>query len=65
MPHPEHCGLGGAGAAPTGLKVADSCGDAVWGCHIHAEEAIVTVRSASIASEELGGLAAYLNRRPA
>ncbi|WNV87792.1 GAF domain-containing protein [Umezawaea sp. Da 62-37] len=66
-PHPEHCQLGGADGctAPAELKVADSWGDSAWGCHSHVEEAMVTVRSVFIADEELGGLAAYVNRRPA
>jgi hypothetical protein len=65
VPHPEQCGLGGADGctAPAELKVADSWGDAAWGCQAHVEEAMVTVRSAFIASEELGGLAAYIHRR--
>jgi hypothetical protein len=63
-PHPERCQLGGrAGcAAPAEVKVADSWGDAAWGCPAHVEEALIHVRSVFIASEELGGLAAYLNR---
>ena len=63
-PHPEHCQLGGrAGCtAPAEIKIADSWGDAAWGCPAHVEEAIINVRSVFIASEELGGLAAYLNR---
>ncbi|MBB5957313.1 GAF domain-containing protein [Saccharothrix tamanrassetensis] len=67
VPHPEQCRLGSADGctAPAELKVADSWGDSAWGCHAHAEEAILNVRSAFIANEELGGLAAYLNRRPA
>ncbi|PPK62741.1 GAF domain-containing protein [Actinokineospora auranticolor] len=67
LPHPEHCQLGGADGCtePAELKVADSWGDAAWGCPAHVEEAIVHVRSAFVASEELGGLAAYVNRRPA
>ncbi|GLZ37924.1 GAF domain-containing protein [Actinokineospora sp. NBRC 105648] len=66
QPHPEHCQLGGADGctAPAELKVADSWGDAAWGCPAHVEEAILTVRSAFIASEELGGLTAYLHRGP-
>ncbi|MFE2754317.1 GAF domain-containing protein [Actinosynnema sp. NPDC059335] len=66
VPHPRQCQLGGADGCgePAELKVADAWGDAAWGCHVHAEEALLTVRSAFIASEELGGLAAYLNRRP-
>jgi hypothetical protein len=63
-PHPERCQLGGAPGctAPAELKVADSWGDSAWGCPDHVEEAIINVRSVFIASEELGGLAAYLNR---
>ncbi|HWH01999.1 MAG TPA: GAF domain-containing protein [Pilimelia sp.] len=63
-PRPEHCQLGGTGgcAAPAEIKVADSWGDSAWGCPTHVEEAILNVRSVFIASEELGGLAAYLNR---
>jgi GAF domain-containing protein len=63
-PHPEHCQLGGAEGctAPAELKIADSWGDAAWGCTNHVEEAIINVRSVFIASEELGGLAAYLHR---
>ncbi|SNY72413.1 GAF domain-containing protein [Paractinoplanes atraurantiacus] len=63
-PHPEHCQLGGPQpcAAPAEIKLADSWGDAAWGCPDHVEEAIISVRSVFIASEELGGLAAYVNR---
>jgi GAF domain-containing protein len=63
-PHPERCQLGGkAGCSePAEIKIADSWGDAAWGCTVHVEEAIITVRSVFIASEELGGLAAYLDR---
>lgn len=63
-PRPERCQLGGrAGcSAPAEIKVADSWGDAAWGCAVHVEEALIHVRSIFIASEELGGLSAYLNR---
>lgn len=64
MPHPERCQLGGAAgcAEPAEIKVADSWGDAAWGCPAHVEEVIINVRSVFIASEELGGLAAYVSR---
>jgi hypothetical protein len=64
LPHPERCQLGGSAGcgAPAEIKLADSWGDAAWGCPAHVEEAIITVRSVFIASEELGGLAAYVNR---
>ncbi|GAB3079163.1 GAF domain-containing protein [Micromonospora schwarzwaldensis] len=63
-PHPEQCQLGGTGGctAAAEIKLADSWGDSAWGCPRHVEEAILNVRSVFIASEELGGLAAYLNR---
>ncbi|MEH1166962.1 GAF domain-containing protein [Micromonospora sp. CPCC 205539] len=63
-PHPDHCQLGGTAVctAPAEIKIADSWGDAAWGCPAHVEEAILNVRSVFIASEELGGLTAYLNR---
>jgi len=63
-PHPEHCQLGGGQrcAEPAEIKIADSWGDAAWGCPAHVEEAVINVRSVFIASEELGGLAAYLHR---
>ncbi|MFG1675401.1 GAF domain-containing protein [Micromonospora sp. NPDC049282] len=63
-PHPERCQLGGTGGctAAAEIKLADSWGDSAWGCPIHVEEAILNVRSVFIASAELGGLAAYLNR---
>ncbi|GIE90934.1 GAF domain-containing protein [Actinoplanes regularis] len=63
-PHPKHCQLGGAAdcTEPAEIKIADSWGDSAWGCLTHVEEAIINVRSVFIASEQLGGLAAYLNR---
>ncbi|SFR27896.1 GAF domain-containing protein [Lentzea waywayandensis] len=63
-PHPEHCQLGGrfGCTAVAEVKVADSWGDAAWGCAAHVEEALIHVRSVFIASEELGGLVAYRNR---
>ncbi|MGV9413057.1 GAF domain-containing protein [Nocardia sp. NPDC003693] len=63
-PHPELCQLGGTETCPAAaeIKVADSWGDAAWGCPAHVEEALLNVRSVFIASEELGGLAAYRNR---
>jgi hypothetical protein len=63
-PHPDRCRLGGARGctAPAEIKIADSWGDAAWGCPAHVEEAIINVRSVFIASEALGGLAAYVNR---
>ncbi len=63
-PRPDRCQLGGAAGctAPAEIKIADSWGDAAWGCTVHVEEALIHVRSAFIASEELGGLAGYVNR---
>ena len=64
--HPATCQLGGARhACPASpdLKIADPWGDSAWGCAKHVEEAIVHVRSVFLASEELGGLGAYMRRR--
>ncbi|MEU0538235.1 GAF domain-containing protein [Nocardia sp. NPDC005978] len=63
-PHPDLCQLGGSErcSAAAEIKVADSWGDAAWGCPAHVEEALLNVRSVYIADEELGGLAAYRNR---
>ncbi|WP_067686339.1 GAF domain-containing protein [Nocardia jejuensis] len=63
-PHPEHCQLGGAAGCtePAELKIADSWGDSAWGCLAHVEEAMFSVRTVFIASEELGGLLSYVNR---
>ena len=64
-PHPEFCQLGGMRVPcirPAEVKIADSWGDSVWSCTEHAEEAIVNVRNVFVASDELGGLAAYANR---
>ncbi|MEV6520415.1 GAF domain-containing protein [Longispora sp. NPDC051575] len=64
LPHPEQCQLGGGSscAEPAEIKIADSWGDAAWGCPDHVEEALINVRSVFIASEEFGGLAAYVHR---
>ncbi|WP_378600373.1 GAF domain-containing protein [Nocardia lasii] len=64
VPHPEHCELGGSAgcAAPAEIKVADSWGDAAWGCPDHVEHALLNVGAVFIANEDLGGLAAYVNR---
>ena len=63
-PHPEHCQLGGTTDCTESaeIKIADSWGDSAWGCPAHVEEAILNLRSVFIASEELGGLDAYLHR---
>lgn len=61
---PAHCQLGGRPACPHAaeIKVADSWGDAAWGCTRHVEEVVVAVPSVFIADETFGGLAAYLHR---
>ncbi|TCJ97177.1 GAF domain-containing protein [Nocardia alba] len=63
-PHPDRCQLGGPTRCdePAEIKVADSWGDAAWGCVNHVEEALLHVRSVFIASEDMGGLAAYRDR---
>ena len=63
--HPESCQLGAAHRPcpePARVKIADPWGDAAWGCAGHVERAIVHVRSVFLASEELGGLAAYVEQ---
>jgi catechol 2,3-dioxygenase-like lactoylglutathione lyase family enzyme len=44
------------------VKLADSLGDMAWVCLIHAEEILVTVPAAFIASQGDGGIAAFLAR---
>jgi hypothetical protein len=43
--------------------LADSAGTAVWTCIAHAEEILVMVPGAFVASEEDTGIANYLSRR--
>ena len=45
------------------VKLADSAGDALWACLDHADEILVTVRGAFIASQTEQGIAGYLSRR--
>ena len=64
-PRPTNCDLGGRRSPCTRLaelKIADSWGDSVWSCTEHAEEVIVNVRNVFVATDELGGLAAYAAR---
>jgi catechol 2,3-dioxygenase-like lactoylglutathione lyase family enzyme len=42
------------------VKLADSRGDAAWACLAHAEEILVTVPTAFIASQDDPGIAAFL-----
>jgi hypothetical protein len=44
------------------VKLADPAGDTVWACLAHADEILVTVPGAFIASQEGGGLAAFLSQ---
>ncbi len=41
------------------MKLADSAGDSVWACLPHAEEILVTVPAAFIASHDDRGIAAF------
>jgi predicted enzyme related to lactoylglutathione lyase len=45
------------------VKLADSAGDSLWACLDHADEILVTVRGAFIASQNEEGIAGYLSRR--
>jgi catechol 2,3-dioxygenase-like lactoylglutathione lyase family enzyme len=45
------------------VKLADSAGDTVWACLSHADEILMTVAGAFIATESDQGIAAFLSRR--
>ncbi|GIF17007.1 hypothetical protein Ate01nite_70390 [Actinoplanes teichomyceticus] len=45
------------------LKLADTWGDTVWGCTLHAEEALISAPSSFIAAEEDDGLGRWLRDR--
>jgi catechol 2,3-dioxygenase-like lactoylglutathione lyase family enzyme len=45
------------------VKMADSAGEAVWACLDHADEILVTVRGAFIASQADHGVGTFLARR--
>lgn len=45
------------------VKVADSCGDVAWVCLNHADEILVTVPAAFIASQGEPGIAGFLSSR--
>ena len=51
------CGLAAS------VKLADAAGDSLWACLDHADEILVTVRGAFIASQAQEGLSGYLSRR--
>jgi predicted enzyme related to lactoylglutathione lyase len=53
----QQCGL------QASVKLADSAGDSLWACLDHADEILVTVRGAFIASQAEEGIAGYLSRR--
>ena len=42
------------------IKLADSLGDSAWVCLVHAEQILVTVPAAFIASHDAQGIAAFL-----
>lgn len=45
------------------VKLADSGGDTVWACLDHADEVLMTVPTAFIASEDDQGIAGFMSRR--
>jgi catechol 2,3-dioxygenase-like lactoylglutathione lyase family enzyme len=45
------------------VKLADSGGDTAWACLTHADDVLVTVPGAFIASQDGHGIAAFLSRR--
>ncbi|HST82997.1 MAG TPA: GAF domain-containing protein [Kineosporiaceae bacterium] len=61
---PSSCQFGGNVACqkPAEVKVADSWGDSAWGCWQHAEEALINVVPAFLATESPYGLAAHRAR---
>jgi predicted enzyme related to lactoylglutathione lyase len=64
---PAQCQIGGTGGepcpAPAEVKLADPWGETVWGCMNHADEALITARSAFIATEDGLGLGPFLRHR--
>ncbi|HEX2773829.1 MAG TPA: hypothetical protein VHN18_15545, partial [Micromonosporaceae bacterium] len=60
---PPEQGLWLPGEHTPEIELADSWGDSAWGGPDHVEEAILNVRSVFVATEELGGLAAYVAGR--
>jgi predicted enzyme related to lactoylglutathione lyase len=48
---------------PAGVKLADPAGDALWACLDHADEILVSVRGAFIATQADEGISGYLSRR--
>jgi len=50
-------------AQSAAVKLADSAGESVWACLDHADEILVTVRGAFIASQADPGVASFLARR--
>ncbi|MFE9689287.1 VOC family protein [Micromonospora sp. NPDC005806] len=56
-PHGESC------PEPAEVKLADPWGDTVWGCLAHAEETLLNVRGAFLATEDGLGLGAFLRGR--
>jgi hypothetical protein len=45
------------------VKVTDPDGNTVWACLAHAEEMLLTVPGAFIASQDGKGIAGFLSRR--
>lgn len=64
---PAHCQIGGVGDAPCNkaaeVKLTDPWGETVWGCIDHADEALISARSAFIATEDGLGLGPFLRMR--
>jgi hypothetical protein len=47
------------------VKLADAAGDTAWACLAHADEILVTVPGAFVASQNERGIAWFLSRRAA
>ena len=63
--HPQACevtALAKGCPDPAEVKLADSRGDRAWVCLTHADQILVTVPAAFIASHDDRGIAAFLGR---
>ena len=64
---PTHCQVGEIDGTPctnpAEVKLADPWGETVWACMNHADEALITARSAFIATEDGLGLGPFLRHR--
>jgi hypothetical protein len=64
---PSLCRIGEADgsdcARPAEVKLADAWGATVWGCLLHADEALINAPGSFIATDDVQGLGPWLTRR--